>query len=258
MLLALDVGNTNVTVGLFNGEELQQRWRLRTVLGQTADEWGILIRNLFSLEKLRIEDIDGVIISSVVPPLDLPLTEMSTRYLNKEPLFVSAETDTGLKVLYENPAEVGADRIVNSVAAYRRFGGPCVIVDFGTAITFDIVSEKAEYLGGIICPGIEISAQALFSRTARLPLVELRRPASLIGRTTVGSIQSGLFFGTVELVDGLLRRLKSELGSGTQTVATGGQAHLIVPSCSEIERIEPDLTLYGLAYIWQRAAQKQA
>ncbi len=176
MLLALDAGNTNITIGAFEEDSLTGRWRLRTVHDQTADEWGVLLRNLFALNSLDLSRVDGIIIASVVPPLDSTLAEMTRRYFHREPIFITSTTDTGLKILYDNPREVGADRIVNGVAAFHRYGGPCVVVDLGTAITFDAVSKDAEYLGGVICPGIGISIEGLFSKTARLPLVDFREP----------------------------------------------------------------------------------
>lgn len=252
MLLALDAGNTNITIGVFRNGTLACRWRLRTVHEQTADEWGILLRNLFSLAGLDFSLIDGVIISSVVPPLDASLTEMARRYFHREALFVTAETDTGLRILYDNPRDVGADRIVNSVAAFHEHGGPCVVVDFGTAITFDAVSAGAEYLGGIICPGIGISIQALFAKTARLPMVDFRDPGRLIGTNTVASIQSGLYYGIIGMVDGILERLLAELGPATQCLATGGQAELVVRGSKYLRDADPDLTLRGLQLIWER------
>src|SRR5580704_8332171 len=227
MLLALDAGNTNITIGIFKNGELMDHRRLRTVRDQTSDEWGILLMSLLRFAELDPKALDGIIISSVVPPLNGPLAEMSQRYFGTEAMFVTADTDTGLKILYENPSEVGADRIVNSVAALSKYGGPCVIVDLGTAITFDAVSANAEYLGGIIAAGIGISAEALFSRTARLPLVDFRKPAGLIGRNTVASMQSGLYYGALGLIDGMIERLLQKLGPNTKVIATGGQAPLI-------------------------------
>src|SRR4051812_38695916 len=195
MLLALDAGNTNITVGIFHGGELADRRRLRTVREQTSDEWGILLTSLLRYASLDPAQIQGIIVSSVVPPLDGALAEMARRYFGIEAVFVTATTDTGLKIRYEDPGEVGADRIVNSVAAMHKYGAPCVIVDLGTAITFDAVTAASEYLGGIIAAGIGISAEALFSRTARLPLVDFRKPEQLIGTNTVASMQSGLYYG---------------------------------------------------------------
>ena len=227
MLLALDAGTTNITIGVFENGVLVDHRRLRTVRDQTSDEWGILLMSLLRFAALDPNALDGIIISSVVPPLNGPLAEMSQRYFNTEAMFVTAETDTGLKILYEHPAEVGADRIVNSVAALHKYGGPCVIVDLGTAITFDALSANAEYLGGIIAAGIGISAEALFSRTARLPLVDFRKPARIIGTNTVASMQSGLYYGALGAIDGMVERLIEELGPETRVVATGGQAGLI-------------------------------
>ncbi len=252
MLLALDVGNTNITIGVFQDGALAHRWRLRTNLDQTEDEWGILLRNLFSLASLDSSQIDGVIIASVVPPLDSSLSDMSRHYFQREPVFVTHETDTGLRIAYDNPSEVGADRIVNSVAAYRKLGGPCIVVDLGTAITFDAVSADATYLGGVIAAGIGISVSALFAKTARLPMVEFRQPAKLIGTNTVGSIQSGLYHGAIAMIDGMIERLTNELGPETRTIATGGQAGLILRGSRYLTKADDNLTLQGLEIIWTR------
>ena len=252
MILALDVGNTNITIGLFDRSKLARHWRLRTVHEQTADEWGILLRNLFSLGEVRLDQVDGIIIASVVPPLDASLADMSRQYFDREPMFVTSETDTGLKILYDNPREVGADRIVNGVAAFHRYGGPCIVVDLGTAITFDAVSATAEYLGGVICPGIGMSVQGLFSRTARLPMVDFRRPEKVIGSNTVSSMQSGLYYGVVGMIDGIAERLMRDLGPDTKVIATGGQAELIMSGSKLLKYADPDLTLEGLQLIWNR------
>src|SRR5271169_5567269 len=222
MLLALDVGNTNITIGIFKNGVLADHRRLRTVREQTSDEWGILLSNLARFAALDPKELHGIVISSVVPPLDSALAEMSQRYFDTQAMFVTCATDTGLTILYENPAEVGADRIVNSVAALHKYGGPCVIVDLGTAITFDAISAHAEYLGGIIAAGIGISIDALYARTARLPRVDFREPARLIGTNTVASVQSGLYYGALGMIDGMIERLVEKLGPDTKVIATGG------------------------------------
>ena len=256
MLLALDAGNTNITIGAFEGRELIGHWRLRTIHDQTADEWGILMRNVFALSSLDLSRVDGIIIASVVPPLDTPLASMSRRYFSTEPVFVNHTTDLGLTICYDNPREVGADRVVNGVAAYQLYGGPCSVVDLGTAITFDAVSANAEYLGGIICPGVGIAVGGLFSKTARLPLVDFLKPEKLIGSNTVASMQSGLYFGVVGMIDGIVERLIGELGPETKVVATGGQAALVAGGSKYLKVVDEDLTLKGLELIWERNRTK--
>jgi len=252
MLLALDVGNTNITIGAFDAAKLIGRWRLRTIQEQTADEWGILLRNLFTLSSLDLGAVSGVVISSVVPAVDQPLTAMAERYFRRQPMFISAASDLGIAVHYDNPREVGADRLVNGVAGFFKYGGPCVVVDLGTTINFDIVSAKAEFLGGVICPGIGMSISGLFAKTARLPMVDFRKPEKLIGSNTVGSIQSGLYYGFLGLIDGIVERIAAELGPETKAIATGGQGQLIVSGSRMVRICDEDLTLDGLRLVWER------
>jgi type III pantothenate kinase len=255
VLLAIDVGNTNVTIGVFDGARLVHNWRLAALRERTADELGIFVTHLFEQTKVDVSAVDGIVVASVVPPLTRPMEEMCERYFGHTALLVDA-TNAGIPIKYFPAADVGADRIVNAVAARDKYGGnaPIIVVDFGTGTTFDVISLEGEYVGGIICPGIGISAEALFQRAARLPRVEVRKPASVIGQTTVNAMQSGLFFGYVEMVDGLVGRIKSELPAGDRAtvIATGGLADVLSSETRSIQHVEPDLTLDGLRLIWER------
>jgi type III pantothenate kinase len=251
MLLVLDVGNSNTTLGVYDGSCLCHSWRLTSERHRTVDEYGVMCRTLLMLAGLESNAITHIAISSVVPPLDFTLNKMAEVHFGLKPLFVNS-TNAGMPVLYDDPREVGADRIVNAVAAFAKYGGPCVAVDFGTATTFDAISKAGEYLGGIIYPGIQISADALFQRAARLRNTEIRRPDRVIGTNPAASIQSGLYYGNISLVDGVLEMMIEELGEGTRVVATGGLAPLISRGSRLIEVVEPDLTLEGLRLIHDR------
>jgi type III pantothenate kinase len=252
MLLTIDVGNTNTVLGVFRGDALVAHWRLTTARMQTVDEYGVLTRNLFTLQGLDPKEVDGVIVSSVVPPMNWTLAELSKLYFQQKAMFVEVGVKTGMAVLVDNPLEVGADRIVNGVAAFHKYGGPCIVVDFGTAITFDAISAKGEYLGGVIAPGLGISSEALFARAAKLPRVEIKDPGKVIGTNTVTHMQAGLYYGAVDMVDGMLTRMKAELGGKAKVIATGGQAKLVAKGSKHIEHTDEFLTLDGLRIIWDK------
>lgn len=257
MLLAIDVGNTNIDLGVFDGESLVESWRLQTLRDRTSDELGLLVAGLFARASLDESRIGGIAIASVVPPLTGPMAAMVERYFGRTALIVDPTSNTGMTILYEPPSDVGADRIVSAIGAvdlYGREGRPLIVCDFGTATTLDAVSAAGEYLGGVICPGINISADALFQRAARLPRIEVRKPKTVIGRTTVGAIESGLFYGYVGMVEGLVRRITAELGPSPVCVATGGLASVIAPETTLIDHVEPHLTLKGLKIVWDRNA----
>ncbi|NLC71931.1 MAG: type III pantothenate kinase [Desulfuromonadaceae bacterium] len=252
MLLAFDVGNTHIVLGVFRGAELRESWRITSVKFRTADEYAIVIRSLFHFGGLDLADIDAIIISCVVPPVLNPLSEFCRRYLGHHPCIVGPGVKTGMPIHYDNPKEVGADRIVNAVAAYEEYRRSVIVVDFGTATTFDFVSRRGEYQGGAIAPGLSISSEALFDKASKLPRVELAQPPQIIARNTVNSIQAGLFFGYAGLVDGIVNRMKKESGENSFVLATGGLCDAIAAASETIERSDPLLALKGLRIIHER------
>ena len=252
MLLAVDVGNTNIALGVFDGKDLIQNWKIRSEQGKTSDEYEIVLLNLLSLAGLEANSIRSVIISSVVPPLTPVFQSLSQDFLDVNPLVVGPGLKTGMPILYENPQEVGADRVVASVAAFDKYGGPAIIVDFGTATTFDAISEDGEYLGGAIAPGIQIAAEALYLKTAKLPRIEIKKPKNAIGRTTVTSMQSGMYFGYIGLISNIIAEISKELGEDIKIIATGSFASQIFPDLVSIEYLEPFLVLEGLRIIHDR------
>jgi type III pantothenate kinase len=251
MLLAIDIGNTNVTVGVFDSDELKATWNLATGIDRTSDEYGGLLLNLMERERAVPSSVTGVALCSVVPPLLPAFVELSRKYLNAKPLIVEAGVKTGMRIRLDNPREVGPDRVVNAVAAQSLYGKPLIIIDFGTATTFDVVSREGDYLGGAIAPGIVIATEALFTHTAALPRIRLSRPEQAIGRNTVAAMQSGIMFGYTGLIEGMIRRIEQELKGKAKVIATGGQAALLAHEIPAIEIVNPDLTLVGLRLIYE-------
>ena len=251
MLLAVDIGNTNITVGIFQGEKLRATWRLAPDVNRLADEYGVLMMSLLSQEGLSKSDVDAAVMSSVVPDLEPVFEQACGRYFNVTPLVVGTGVRTGLRILYDSPRDVGADRVADAVAAIHLYGPPLVLVDLGTAAVFDAISKEGDYLGGAIAPGLTIAAEALFRRAAKLYRVELARPKTAIGRNTVGAVQAGLIFGYVGLIEGIVARFKEELGGEAKVVATGGWAELLAPETTVIDVVDPNLTLTGLRIIYE-------
>jgi type III pantothenate kinase len=257
MIMVLDIGNTTIALGVFQARKLLANWKIKSDREKTADEYGLILSSLLGQEKLGGQKIKGAIISSVVPPLTPVIQQAVERFFKVKPLLVGSGLKTGLPILYENPAEVGSDRIVAACAAYEKYGGPCLVVDFGTATTFDAISAAGEYLGGSIAPGIQISAEALYLRTARLPRIEIKKPRTAIGRNTVASMQSGLYFGYIGLVNQIIAEMSAEFQSRPMVIATGGQAALIAPEIKAINKVEPNLVLEGLRLIYEKNRRRE-
>jgi type III pantothenate kinase len=251
MLLAIDIGNTNIKLGIFDGDRLKATWNLATGIHRTSDEYGGVVLNLMERKKVLPSKITGVVLCGVVPPLLYTFEELCRKYLNTKPLVVEAGVKTGMHIRLDNPREVGPDRVVNAVAAQNLYGKPVIIIDLGTATTFDVVSKEGDYLGGAIAPGIVIATEALFTRTAALPRIELIHPKQVIGRNTISAMQSGIIFGYIELIEGMIRRIQRELGNKAKVVATGGQAYPFAEEIAAIDIINPDLTLIGLRLIYE-------
>ena len=254
MLLAIDVGNTNIVIGVFRGTDLIHSWRLTTIRERTSDELGILVASLCDRHGVRRQEITGIVVASVVPPLTATMMKMAADYFDRVAMLFEPAVNGRMPILIDNPGEVGADRVANGIAAFDAYGKglPLIVVDFGTATTFDAVSATGDYLGGVICPGPKLSAEALFQRAAKLPRIDVTKPLRVIGTNTVAAMQSGLFWGYVDMVEGLIRRIKTELGGAAVVVATGGLASVVAPESTLIDHVDEELTLRGLRLVWER------
>ncbi len=252
LIFVFDVGNTNIVLGVYDGEELKHHWRIETNRNKTEDEYGMIVKSLFEHVNLSFSNIDGIIISSVVPPIMFALERMCQKYFHHKPLVVGPGIKTGLNIKYENPREVGADRIVNAVAAIHEYGGPLIIVDFGTATTYCYINDDKQYMGGAIAPGVNISTEALYSKAAKLPRIEIARPEHIVGKNTVAAMQSGIVYGYVGQVEGIVKRMKDQSDENTLVIATGGLANLIAQESNMIDIVDPFLTLKGLQLIYKR------
>lgn len=253
MILTLDIGNTNIKTALFEGGEMAHYWRISTSLSKTSDEYGILLMNMFAHEGVKPEEVEGIVISSVVPTINFTIEHMCQNYFHMQPMMVAPGIKTGINIKYENPRELGSDRIANAVAAYAQYGGPCIFIDFGTATTFGVVDENGSFLGGSIFPGIKVASEALVSGTAKLPRFAIEKPESVIGRTTLSNLQSGMYYGYVGLVKHIVQKMKQELGrQDAIVVATGGMALLISEESKVIDKLDGLLTLKGLRMIYER------